>query len=67
MYFKCSKCLDIDSLLVANIYDGDKRFNVLLHRRQCTPIYKKNGCKLVGKVLLKISSLVNYFANVVAN
>jgi len=36
-------------------------------RRQCTPIYKKNSCKLGGKALLKISSLVYYVAKVVAN
>ena len=51
MYFKCFKCLDIDSLLVANIYDGDKRFYVLSHLSIMLHKFTQNSCKLVGKGL----------------
>jgi len=67
MYFKCSKCLNIDSLLVANIYDGDKRFNVLSHLSIMLHKFTQNSCKLVAKTLIIFFSLVYYFAKVVAN
>ena len=66
MYLKCSKCLDVDSLLVANIYDGDKRFNVLLHLSIMLHQCIQNSCNLVGKSLITFFSLVNYFAKVIA-
>jgi len=45
--------MDSCLLLVANIYDGDKRFNVLSHLS--TMLHQKftqNSCKLVGKSLI---------------
>ena len=57
MYFKCFKCLDIDSLLVANIYDGDKRFNVLSHLSIMLHKFTQNSCKLVGKSLFFLVEL----------
>jgi len=52
MYFKCCKCVDIDSLLVANIYDGDKHFNVLSHLSIMLHKFTQNSCKLVGISLI---------------
>jgi len=49
MYFRCCKCLDIDSLLVANIYDGDKRFNVLSLLSTMLHKFTQNSCKLIWK------------------
>jgi len=47
------QCLNIDSLLlVANIYDGDNRFNVLSHLSTMLHQFTQNSCKLFGKSLI---------------